>query len=245
MKKIFYRLKEVFLPRNLTCSYCGRESFTGRILCEKCLEKLEPNNEYVCDHCGDKTEIPTTFCDRCKGRLLSFDRARSVYVYGEVSGTLIRKLKYDGEKYLAEEFAKKLYELYIFSVTYADGIVYVPVTDKKLKRRGYNQSELLAENLSKLSGVPLLNVLEKTKETESQVGKSRSDRQKNLDGSFAVTDRKAVKDKRLVLVDDVMTTGTTANLIAEKLKKAGAEEVFVLTVATANNRRKSETPEQI
>lgn len=238
MGKITDFLKGVFAPRDLTCSLCGRESFTGEILCERCLKKLERNDGYICDHCGAKTPFPQPYCDRCKNKLTSFDRARSAFVYGEISGGLLKKLKYDGKKYLAEEFAKELLEILTFSASGTEGLVYVPTTRKKTRKRGYNQSRLLAANLSSLCGVPLLDVLVKTKETDSQVGKSYSDRQKNLEGSFSVCDKSTVVGKKITLIDDVMTTGATAEAVAKRLKKAGAREVCVITVATTVKEQK-------
>lgn len=233
-------LKRVFFPRNLTCSCCGRESFTGKIICERCLEKAERNDGYICDHCGVKTLSPAAYCERCANKLTSFDKARSAFVYGEVTGILVQKLKYGGQKYLAEEFAEELYKLFVASVTYADGIVCVPMSEKREKKRGYNQSKLIAEKLAELSLVPFLNVTVKKKETESQVGKTYKERRKNLEGSFGVSDKSAVKDKRIVIVDDVCTTGSTADVLAAALKGAGAREVFVLTYASVV-KRKAET----
>lgn len=243
-RKIKYFLKNIFFPRNLTCSACGRESFTGGILCEKCLSKREENNEYICEHCGVKTSVPVAYCDRCRNKLTSFDMARSAFVYDGIIALLLQKLKYGGEKYLAEEFAKDLYRLFARNITHADGIVCVPMSGKRERKRGYNQSELLARELSSLSGVPFLDVTEKRRETESQVGKDYKERRKNLDGSFGITDRKAVKDKRIVIADDVSTTGTTADVLAAALKRAGAIEVFVLTVASVV-KRKSDGEEAI
>ncbi|MCI6444090.1 MAG: hypothetical protein MR844_04005, partial [Clostridia bacterium] len=133
--------------------------------------------------------------------------------------------------------AKDLYKLFATSVTHADGIVCVPMSRKRERERGYNQSELLARNLSALSGVPFLDVTVKRKETESQVGKDYKERRKNLDGSFGISDKKAVRDKRIVIADDVSTTGTTSDILAAALKAAGAAEVFVLTVASVVKRK--------
>lgn len=236
MNKLKEILKNIFLPRNLTCSCCGRESFTGGILCEKCLEKTQRNDGYICEHCGVKTLLPEAYCDRCRNKLTSFDKARSVYLYGEVTAMLVQKLKYGGEKYLAEEFAKEIYKLFVSSVTHADGIVCVPMNEKREKSRGYNQSKLIAEKVAELSDAPFLDVTVKKKETESQVGKTYKERRRNLDGSFGVKNKSLVKDKRIVIVDDVSTTGTTADVLAAALKNAGAAEVFALTYASVEKK---------
>lgn len=236
MNKAIEILKNIFLPRNLTCSCCGRESFTGGILCEDCLGNTERNDGYICEHCGVKTPLPAAYCDRCKNRLTFFDKARSVYLYGEVTAILVQKLKYGGAKYLAEEFAKEIYKLFVSSVTYADGIVCVPMSEKREKARGYNQSKLIAEKVAELSGAPFLDVTVKRKETESQVGKTYGERRKNLDGSFGIKEKSLVRGKRIVIVDDVSTTGTTADMLAAALKNAGASEVFALTYASVERR---------
>ena len=237
--KIDKILKNIFFPRNLTCSCCGRESFTGGILCERCLDKAERNDGNICDHCGVKTIAGEAYCPRCKNKLTSFDKARSAFVYGEVTSILVQKIKYGGEKYLAEEFAKELYRLFVASVCHADGIVCVPMSEKRERGRGYNQSRLIAEALAELSSVPFLDVTVKKKETESQVGKNYSERRKNLEGSFGVKNKSEVKGKRLVIVDDVTTTGSTAETLAAALKHAGAEEVFVLTYASVSRADKN------
>lgn len=149
---------------------------------------------------------------------------------------LVQKLKYGGEKYLAEEFAKEIYKLFVSSVTHADGIVCVPMSEKREKSRGYNQSKLIAEKVAELSGAPFLDVTVKKKETESQVGKTYKERRRNLDGSFGVKNKALVKDKRIVIVDDVSTTGTTADVLAAALKNAGAAEVFALTYASVEKK---------
>ena len=110
--------------------------------------------------------------------------------------------------------------------------VYVPMTEKALKKRGYNQSKLLAEALSLKTEVPVLDCVVKVKETKRQATLKRGERLKNLKEAFRVCDKKAVKDKTIVLVDDVTTTGATAEVIAERLKSAGAKLVYLITVAS-------------
>ena len=100
------------------------------------------------------------------------------------------------------------------------------------KRRGYNQSKLLAQKLSELIGVDVLDCLIKTKETERQATLTGEQRRKNLVDAFKVIDKKSVKDKSILIVDDVTTTGATAQIIAQKLKNAGAIKVYLITVAS-------------
>jgi ComF family protein len=153
------------------------------------------------------------------------------------------RFKYGGEKYLREFFAEELKPVFLKHVGYADVIVYVPTTNKKVRQRGYNQGEVLAREFSKFSQIPVVDAIQKIKETESQVGLTLKERRENLKGSFKVVDKKAVKDKRVLIIDDVMTTGSTVETIAEKLKSAGAREVIVLTVASVNFKNPTDEKE--
>ena len=108
------------------------------------------------------------------------------------------------------------------------------MTAKAQKNRGYNQSKVLAEMLSKKVKIDLIDCLVKTKETERQAKLDRNQRMKNLEGVFRVTSRKLIKEKSVLIIDDVATTGATSENIAKILKRAGASKVFLLTVASVS-----------
>lgn len=231
-------LKEIFYPKDLTCSVCRRESFSSNWICDGCKAIMPYNNKSICGHCGRATPYAVEYCDYCKDKQTYVDLARSVYEYEEPVNLLVQRLKYGGEKYLAECFAKEMQTLYFKSVGYADCIVFVPMTDKRKRERGYNQSEELAKALSKLIEVPIeSDVLVKTKDTDSQVGLERRERLKNVKGSISLRNRALIKDKRVMIIDDVMTTGATLEVIAEKLKDAGASEVVAITVASVTSKK--------
>ena len=116
------------------------------------------------------------------------------------------------------------------------------MTKKAQRRRGYNQSLLLAEELSKRSGKPVLYCTEKTRETAAQKTLSRKEREDNLEGSFHILDRSAVKEKSLVIIDDTITTGSTASELADVLLRAGAKEVFLLTFTSVQKKNKFGKP---
>lgn len=231
-------LKEIFYPKNLTCSVCKRESFSSDWLCDGCKSIMPYNNKSVCGHCGRATPYAVEYCDYCKDKQTYVDLARSVYEYENPVNVLVQRLKYGGEKYLAEDFAKEMQALYFKSIGYADCIVFVPMTGKRKKERGYNQSEELAKALSKLIELPIVgDVLVKTKDTDSQVGLERKERLRNVKGSISVRNRALIKNKRVMIIDDVMTTGATLEVIAEKLKDAGASEVVAITVASVTSKK--------
>jgi ComF family protein len=116
--------------------------------------------------------------------------------------------------------------------------MYVPLYTKRQKKRGYNQSELLSNELSKLIGISVShNNLIRIKDTITQTNLSFKERQKNLESAFEIKDKKEVKDKNILLIDDVLTTGATADNCAKILKKAKAKGVYVLTFATTDGEK--------
>jgi competence protein ComFC len=166
----------------------------------------------------------------------AIDKARSVFVYKEPINYLIQGLKYSNQRYLIDFFRKDLKNLYLQNYFNADYIIGIPMTKKSLRKRGYNQSILLAKALSEDTGVSYLDCVEKVKESKRQAKLGRAERLKNLKGVFKVINKKLVKDKTIVIVDDVSTTGATAQTVAERLKSAGAKSVYLLTVASVPPR---------
>ncbi len=234
---ILQKIRDIFYPRNLTCSVCKRENFSLSSVCDECMAKLPFNDKSICGNCGRATAYSTEYCDYCKNRQTSVDFSRSAFEYADAVKNLVRRFKYDGEKYLAEFFVEMLKPVFLKHIGYADAIVFVPSTKRKIRQRGYNQGEILAKEFSSFCKIPVVKVLEKVKETESQVGLNLKERMKNLKGSFKVTERSQVKGKRILLIDDVLTTGSTVETVAEQLKKAGAREIIVLTVASVSFSR--------
>ena len=190
------------------------------------------NDGYICANCGRKTLYAEKYCSTCKNALTAIDLGRSVFNYEKPISNLIMRFKYYNARYIKEYFAQRLFLLYTSNYFNADFIVYVPMTDTAKRKRGYNQSELLANALSEKTGVPVFNGLKKVKETKRQATLSRVERLKNLNQAFRITNKRELKDKTVVIVDDVTTTGSTAQAIAERLKKAGALKVYLLTVAS-------------
>ncbi len=235
VKKTFIKF---FFNERWRCLSCGCEVFDQKPFCESCEKSLPYNDKDICDHCGRKTPCPTEYCLSCKEKLVDLDKGRSAFDYEMPIIGLIHKAKFGEGKYLMRVFADVLTPIYLKNYFNADYIVYVPMTKKAEKKRGYNQTKLLADALSEKIGVPVLDCLEKVKETKSQRGLKREERLKNLKDSFKVVDKKSVKDKSVLIVDDVTTTGATLSLIATILKKAGAKKVYALTIASVGMKEK-------
>lgn len=228
MGNILRFLKETLFPQNFTCELCGIEIFSDR-LCEDCKALLELNNAETCPVCGRKT-IRSEICTECKAHLPVYKRAVSAICYSGAGANLIAKFK-DGGAYLRDYFAELL-TTKLASLPPFDAIVYIPMTKKAEAKRGYNQSYLLAESISKITGAPvLIDAVVKIKETAIQKSLGREERLKNLSECFKA-DKSAVGGKSILIVDDVMTTGATLDAAAAVLKKAGAKEVFAATAAS-------------
>ncbi|MDE6505500.1 MAG: ComF family protein [Clostridia bacterium] len=222
-------LAETFFPKSFTCDICGVETFKTN-LCPDCAETVDFIGEGCCPVCGRKTVRPE-ICLECKEKPPLFKKAVSAFVYENGGVLLIKKFK-DGNGYLKEYFADLLAEK-IKNLPAADCIVYVPMTKKAQRRRGYNQSELLAYSLSKRINIPVIkDALKKVKETDEQKSLAKSERAKNLSGCFAVNKPEEIKGKNILLADDVMTTGVTAEEITRALLAAGALNVYSCAVAS-------------
>ena len=218
------------------CAACGADVFSQEYFCGHCLQTLPFNAGFVCGKCGRAIGEDYPVCLECKADMPLFDAARSAFRYEGEIVRLVKKFK-TGGKYLADAFAHSMLHFLLTDLSGADMLAYVPMTGRAERKRGYNQSRLLAERLSALSGIPLAeNALEKTRETSAQKQLSRRERAENLRGSFHLASRKIWRGKTAVLVDDVLTTGATANELARLLFGAGAKKVFVLTAAGVPQR---------
>ena len=232
-KRLEKFLKENIFNLKWTCNACGEENFNGEYFCKSCEEKFTYILNDKCDHCGRLTNKPCLFCDSCTGKNVEFDLARSVFEYGEPISRAIKAFKYDGKKYLAEVFVSKMLNTFLANFSSANIITFVPMTKAKLKLRGYNQAELLANELSRITKIEVKELAEKVSETKAQATLNAKERKKNLKSSFKIN-KKLVKDKNIVIVDDVLTTGSTADVLAKGFKDAGAKSVGVLTVCSVS-----------
>lgn len=164
-----------------------------------------------------------------------FDEIMSCCVYGFYPRQIIFGLKIGGKTYIAKGIGKLMGERALLSENTYDFLVPVPSSARRVRERGFNQAALLAKHAANEMGLYVNeNVLVKTAETKSMRGSSGMDRRQMLREVFGVTDDSAVKDKSILLVDDVVTTGSTADECARTLKNAGAARVGVLCFACAS-----------
>lgn len=230
-KKLSQFLSYVFFPP--VCPDCGRSIARGEIFCPACIKQLErPKPDEVCPRCGKRP------CN-CAELHPVFDRTFPAAYYTGSMTRAIHNLKFNHQpghaKTLAPLLVQTLQEAGIHGNRDFDLLAAAPMSKNRYKQRGYNQAELLAAETSKLTGIPFVSdLLIKVRETKAQHDLSAEERRTNLSGSFQAD--KKVKGKRVLLCDDVLTTGSTANEAAHALLDAGAESVGVLVLSVTKER---------
>ncbi len=213
-------------PGLLTPAFWQELAFVEAPFCQTC------GLPFAHDHGGMALE--GMLCASCLADEPQFDRARSAVIYNDASRKLILGFKYGDKLHVIKTFMPWMMRAGRELLDECDAIIAVPLHRKRLWQRRFNQSALLAASLSKESGKAYLpHALLRIKSTVPQKGLSRSKRYKNVAGAFAVdpAQKSILKDKTILLIDDVFTSGATLNACARVLRQSGAKKVFVLTLA--------------
>ena len=215
----------LFPPR---CVGCGA---SGSFLCSPCQSTMPHLPPPLCARCG-KSLPSGTLCYECKNHPLQIEGIRSLFPYNGVARQAVLQFKYQNVKALAAPLAKLMREFLSAHPLPADTLIAVPLHPRRLRERGYNQSSLLSMELGKLSSLPIVEgALLRIKNTPPQTKtNSAEERRKNVAGAFICRDRR-VAGRRILLIDDVCTSGATLNACATALKTAGATSVWGLTLA--------------
>jgi competence protein ComFC len=232
------------------CVICKRG---GSYLCENCFTHLSFDAKNLCLVCNKPTYNNLTH-PACKTRF-AIDGCFSALTYNKLTQKLIFSFKYkpyltDIKTILTDLFYESLIQNENLVKLMANGeparnasqastcvvggwlMVPIPLSKTKLRKRGYNQAEILAKSLSKRFFFPVENILKRVKDTKTQVGKSSVDRKLNIKDAFSLKNQKSkIKNQNIFLIDDVVTTGSTLKEAAKVLKRAGAKKVIGLTLA--------------
>jgi ComF family protein len=240
LKAVVSSLSAVFFPSDCRLCHTPLVSVSVLPVCPECLSSLTPIRIAQCVLCGERLApaqllIGNGQCQACCEYPPNFDRAVSNGEYDSGLRELIHLLKYAGVVPAAKPLGKLLAES-IEHLRLGGAVVVVPVPlhSSKRRERSFNQAELIAR--AALKQLPsqfelARDVLVRERATRSQVGLDREARMQNMRGAFRVTAAQRIKGQTVVVVDDVMTTGTTVSECAHVLKRAGAERVFAATVA--------------
>ena len=215
---------ETIYPR--TCAGCGMR---GTWLCEFCEPTVPPATLPIsCLRCG--VPMITNRCG-CGGLDTLITQARSAFVYDGWAATAVKLVKYHGEPARAEHLAAVMLPL-LHELGAVDGLIPVPLHASREKQRGFNQARLLAGYLAGATGVPVVDVLRRTRKTVSQTELSGSERANNVLGAFSLDESWIpLPRRRYLLIDDVRTTSATLNACAAALRTVRPAELAVLTFA--------------
>lgn len=241
MKRFLTHTGQFFLhflfPR--TCLACSADLpyHANGYLCTSCQEKLAVPAPLICQRCGKVLKSGGAHCFACrgsKGKQYKCQIIRSSYIFNTASRALVHALKYRGADYVARFMAHQMALRYkeLPELDGVDIVVPVPLFKARYKKRGYNQSELLARHFANacLLGFSA-EVLCRVRDTPSQTHLNRAERLANMQDAFACVKPEFIRRKTVLLIDDVATTGATLEGCAAALKKAGAKRVFAYTFA--------------
>jgi ComF family protein len=226
-------IQDWLLPR--LCPACGDPAGPGRELCPGC-ERTLPTLLHACPRCAIPYDHPDTHgvCGACQKHPPAFAHTVALYRYAPPADHFIRALKFHRQLGLARLLGEQLARRLAQETKRPDLIMPVPLHNARLRERGYNQALEIARPLARALGVPLdFRSLVRMRATAPQTGMTVAARRKNLRGAFALEPGTEVKNLRVALVDDVMTTGSTVQAAAQCLRAAGAREVEVWVIARA------------
>ncbi len=234
-------IKHLLFPQ-CRCFSCGQgEGLDESGLCPTCRKKIEEINHHYkpCCYCAAFISKVETYCINCHQKKEHwFDAARAVFPYEGDIRQIIHDFKYRGVR----EWAVPLGRLMVKTIRQEDGfkdmdiITPVPLHVNRQKIRGYNQSDLLAREISKGLNIPLMtDLMSRIVDTPSQTGLNKKLRHENLAQAFELTGDREVKEKIILLVDDIFTTGSTVEACSRILKIGGAKKVFVVTCAAGKS----------
>lgn len=223
----------VYPPR---CQMCREnlDIFDRRVLCEICYNNIRLNTPPFCKKCGKTGFYDAYVCENCRTKIYYFDASYSVCIYDGVIRECIHNFKYNARlglerlfKDLMIEFAEKYIDIRRYN-----WFIPVPLHRVKHRERTFNQSAILAAHLSKRFKIPVLkNSLLRTRLGKPQVMLPKNKRLEDIKNSFKIKNSSLLKDKSVLLIDDVFTTGATVNECSKILKEAGTSSIEILTLA--------------
>lgn len=226
----------IFLPNN--CVVCGKEIETaGAYLCKDCKKDIPYIQSVYCIKCGRPFALKkgiSHLCMDCIEGKNKFILSRAVFEYHGSVAKLIQKYKFNDMVNLSSFFVNELFDLYkrAFADQGIEAVIPVPLSKKRLKRRSYNQTQLLAGGLSKKLGISYYSdVLEKIKETPAQSTLKADARRRNVKHAYRVVNKRMLSGKSILLLDDVITTGATINACVSALRRARIKRIYVMAIA--------------
>ncbi|MBP5553774.1 MAG: ComF family protein [Lachnospiraceae bacterium] len=231
LKRAGCRAIDLIYP--VRCPVCDDAAPRGETICLSCMKSLKALKYPWCEKCGKKLNSGTGICGDCQKTKHRFERCRSVFEYPCVRDAVYR-FKYLGRREYAYFFAESSVKILgdYLAMVRPDIITAVPLSAEKMLKRGYNQAGDYASELSKRTNIPFCpDAIKRIRNTAPMKLLSPAERQKNLKNAFKSV-QNVVKSKRILLIDDIYTTGATMDECASVLLEAGAESVYCMTLAS-------------
>ena len=244
IKGYLEKIADAVCPDDIYCISCGRVTDRNNYygLCHSCLDAFHFATGRVCMKCGKILEegYISDICRDCKKYERDFEKGYCCMLYGLYEREVIKAFKYGDKAYYGRFFGEMMYDRVepVFERDIqADIIVPVPLHRSKLAKRGYNQSGILSRQLSQRLGIPMVEALKRVKKNKPMSSINGQERRDNLESAFAVPPfmKQKVADKKVLLVDDIFTSGSTADACSKVLKNAGASAIIVLALAAGGN----------
>ena len=233
-------LELLFPPRCPGCDEILRQYEREAGFCKKCYRKLHFIGDHGCITCGSFVADPTReYCYDCKKRSHNFNQARSVFLYAEPMKKAMYRFKYSNRRSYARVFADYIMKYFgqWINRKQIDVIIPVPMYYKKQRVRGYNQAQVLANELAKRTHIPMVtDYVIRDKNTIPMKKLDDTARRLNLENAFKIR-KSSVLFKKVLLVDDIYTTGATVDVISKQLKLAGVKEIYCITVCSPEGRQ--------
>ena len=233
-KKLFGRASDMLYPENIKCVFCGNDvpDFEHKMFCDECEKNLPFNNKHKCAICDEPISSEAIVCDICQKSKRFFKKAFCPFVYEDKVRTAILGYKDSNHRYMAKPFAKFISDEILKSGTKIDVVTFVPLAAKKKKKRGFDQSELLAREIAERLGVPCKCYFEKVKDGKTQkLLEGYKERIENTKEMYKIASGNRFSKKlRVLVVDDIITTGSTINACCKLIYKR-VDSVYAAAVA--------------
>ena len=230
-------------PENISCILCNKpiKKINTYSLCKDCFKELNFIQD-GCIKCGKPIiyhsleKLDICGCSYCFNKSFYFDKAISCIEYSDISKSMILGFKYKNKTYMAKYISNIMKEKLDLENIKFDYITFVPLHKKRMRKRGFNQSEKIAKELGKMIDIPILDCIYRKSNTNRLYNLNRIERKIELKNAFLVKENiNYANGKNVLLIDDIFTTGSTVNEISKLLKLNNVNKIFVMTLLTKSN----------
>lgn len=230
-------------PENISCILCNKpiKKINTYSLCKDCFKELNFIQD-GCIKCGKPIiyhsleKLDICGCSYCFNKSFYFDKAISCIEYSDISKSMILGFKYKNKTYMAKYISNIMKEKLDLENIKFDYITFVPLHKKRMRKRGFNQSEKIAKELGKIIDIPILDCIYRKSNTNRLYNLNRIERKIELKNAFLVKENiNYANGKNVLLIDDIFTTGSTVNEISKLLKLNNVNKIFVMTLLTKSN----------